>query len=852
MTVQLFSHNQKAYEAALAVMEESGKAAIIHPTGTGKSFIGFKLASDHPEARVIWLGPSEAIFKTQIENLQAAGGEDPQNVAFLTYARLMGLTQGELDELKPHFIILDEFHRCGAEQWGKGVDALLKTYPDVPILGLSATNIRYLDNQRDMADELFDNHIASEMTLGEAISRGILAAPKYITTVYKYKKELNKYEKRIRKAKSPATRDAAEDLLEKLRRALEKADGLDDIFARHIPDRNGKYLVFCANAEHMAAMKDQADKWFHKVDAEPHLYTAYSEDPLTDKAFAAFKADHSSHLKLLYCIDMFNEGIHVDDVAGVILFRPTVSPIIYKQQIGRALSAGKGTEPVIFDIINNFDNLYSIQTIQNEMRDALCLYRERGEKDQIVEESFTLIDEVQDCRRLFTELNEVLGASWNQMYRHAELYYEEHGNLEVPVRYTTPEGYALGGWIATQRKVRAGTRYGSLSENRIKKLDAIGMVWEPHIERQWIRNFEEAKAYYQKNGNLDIPTNYVTETGIPLGGWIENQRQIKRRGQRSTTLTPERVEQLNDIGMIWDKFSLSWEQQYLACVEYFDIHGDCDIPRDYMTKDGLKTGAWVRRIRAIRSGRMPQCADLTPNQIDRLNAIHFIWEDTYTRRWQYGYEQAKAYFQEYGNLNPPASYTSPQGFNLYKWLVRQRKIKQSEKRKNTLKAIGYDFDPPDGFEVRLALCRSYYHAHGDLNPPSDYRANGIWLARWINEQRRIYRGKVKGRHLTEEQIKGLEAAGMDWRTASERAWENQFQAVEKYVKTTGQPIIPMDLSTQEGKRMRLWLNRQKKADIQGKLNTYQKKKLYAIGCLEPDDHSYSQYRDSKQNWINSK
>jgi len=76
--------------------------------------------------------------------------------------------------------------------------------------------------------------------------------------------------------------------------------------------------------------------------------------------------------------------------------------------------------------------------------------------------------------------------------------------------------------------------------------------------------------------------------------------------------------------------------------------------------------------------------------------------------------------------------------------------------------------------------------------------------------------------------------------------------VEKYVKTTGQPIIPMDLSTQEGKRMRLWLNRQKKADIQGKLNTYQKKKLYAIGCLEPDDRSYSQYRDSKQNWINSK
>ena len=828
MTFELYPHNQKAYKAARAMMGECGKAAVIHPTGTGKSFIGFKLASDHPKDRICWLGPSEAIFKTQIENLQAARGEELENITFLTYARLMGLTVEELNGIRPKYIILDEFHRCGAEQWGKGVDALLKTYSDVPILGLSATNIRYLDNQRDMADELFDNHIASEMTLGEAISRGILAAPKYITTVYKYKKELNKYEKRIRKAKSPATRDAAEDLLEKLRRALEKADGLDDIFARHIPDRNGKYLVFCANAEHMAAMKDQADKWFHKVDAEPHLYTAYSEDPLTDKAFAAFKADHSSHLKLLYCIDMFNEGIHVDDVAGVILFRPTVSPIIYKQQIGRALSAGKGTEPVIFDIINNFDNLYSIQTIQNEMRDALCLYKERGEKDQIVEENFTLIDEVQDCRRLFSELNEVLGASWNQMYRHAQLYYEEHGNLEVPVRYTTPEGYALGGWIATQRKVRAGTRYGNLSENRIRKLDAIGMVWEPHTERQWVKNFEAAKAYYQEHGSLDIPVGYTTETGIALGGWIENQRQIKRRGQRSATLTPERIEQLNAIGMIWDKFSLNWEQQYLACVQYYDTHGDCDIPKDYITADGLKTGAWVRRIRAIRSGQMPQCADLTPDQIDRLDAIHFIWEDAYTRRWQYGYEQARAYYEANGHLNPPVSYTSPQGFNLYEWLTRQRKIKQPGERRAALEAIGYDFNPPDSFETHLALCRDYFREHGHLNPPADYKADSVWLARWLNEQRRIYRGKVRNKHLTAEQVKKLEAAGMDWRTASERAWENQYQAVEHYVRTTGQADIPKDIPTREGRRMRLWLDRQKKAASQGKLSPVQQERLGAI------------------------
>ena len=50
------------------MLEKTGKAAVIHPTGTGKSFIGFQYAADHPETKVLWLAPSEYIFKTQMEN----------------------------------------------------------------------------------------------------------------------------------------------------------------------------------------------------------------------------------------------------------------------------------------------------------------------------------------------------------------------------------------------------------------------------------------------------------------------------------------------------------------------------------------------------------------------------------------------------------------------------------------------------------------------------------------------------------------------------------------------------------------------------------------------------------------
>ena len=152
----MFEHNQAAFDSVLDMLAETGKAAVVHPTGTGKSYIGFKLCEQFPDKKVCWLSPSEYIFNTQLENLKKdSDGWQPENILFFTYAKLMLLSGSELEELKPDYIILDEFHRCGAEMWGEGVERLLKMYPDTPLLGLSATAIRYLDNQRNMADELF-------------------------------------------------------------------------------------------------------------------------------------------------------------------------------------------------------------------------------------------------------------------------------------------------------------------------------------------------------------------------------------------------------------------------------------------------------------------------------------------------------------------------------------------------------------------------------------------------------------------------------------------------------------------------------------------------------------------------
>ena len=235
VALRLFEHNEKAYRAAVRMMEQYGKAAIVHPTGTGKSYIAFKLIEDNPEKVVIWLSPSEYIFKTQLESLKRNDPDFPlANVHFYTYAKLMCCTQAQLDEIaaqKPAYIIFDEFHRAGAECWGESAVALLKLCPDAKFLRLTATNIRYLDNNRDMAEELFDSRVASNMTLGEAVVMGILPAPKYVTTVYQYQKALAKYQARVDNLRTPGIQDVNQKYLDALRRALEQADGLDKVFA---------------------------------------------------------------------------------------------------------------------------------------------------------------------------------------------------------------------------------------------------------------------------------------------------------------------------------------------------------------------------------------------------------------------------------------------------------------------------------------------------------------------------------------------------------------------------------------------------------------------------------------------
>ncbi len=812
MSIELFEHNKTAYESAVAMLASTGKAAIIHPTGTGKSFIAFKLCEDNPESRICWLSPSAYIFETQLENLKSvANGWQPENISFFTYSKLMGISDEEIAEIQPDYIILYEFHRAGADIWGQGVKKLLVACPAAQILALLATSIRYLDNQCDMSDELFDGNVASEMTLGEAIVRGILSVPKYVLSVFSYQKDLDRYKACVKRAKSKLIRDEAKIYLEALRRALEKADGLDVIFAKHMNDRTGKYIFFCANKEHMDEMIDHVPEWFGKIDAKPHIYSVYSDDPSASKSFADFKTDNDAdHLKLLFCIDALNEGIHVDNVSGVILLRPTVSPIIYKQQIGRALAAGKKSNLVIFDIVLNIENLYSIGAIEEEMKIAMTYYRSLGEPEEIVNEHY---------------------------------------------KYKTADGYSLGHWMLTQKRVRTGDTPGILSAERIEKLDSIGMVWNGYRDLAWERNFEAAKEYYNTFENLNVVASYVTETGVGLGSWIARLRVICKNKSQQRYLTKERIEALDEIGMVWDVADHLWQQYYGACLTYYHTYGNLDIPLKYnadqierlnsigMTWKNRSTSVWEKHYSEAKKyfesygnllvpasylesdgknlsrwitaqrGYFAQ-GNLTWDQIDRLSAIGMVWK--FDDPWETGFTHAKSYYESHGNLLVHGTYVCPVGYALGSWILKQRSNyakpdkyrKVSPTQKKRLDEIGMVWSAiAERWEAAYALAEEYWKEHGDLRVPTKYKApNGYALDEWVRSQRE----KKAAGTLTQEQIDRLDAIGMDWLSPQARLWETRFEICRAYYEEHGNLDMPTTYVTDNGMQLGLWLWRIKK------------------------------------------
>lgn len=176
--LELYPHNQEAYNKVKIAFESKNKTCVVHATGTGKSLIAGKLILDNPTKKFLFVAPTIFIFKEIKKHIKGY----KYNIQFRTYSSFLNKPLNSFSDYD--YIILDEFHRIGAKQWGEAIKTILEQNNQSKVLGLSATHIRFLDDNRDMAEEVFDNNIASYLSLGEAIEKDIHKVPTYVSALY--------------------------------------------------------------------------------------------------------------------------------------------------------------------------------------------------------------------------------------------------------------------------------------------------------------------------------------------------------------------------------------------------------------------------------------------------------------------------------------------------------------------------------------------------------------------------------------------------------------------------------------------------------------------------------------------
>jgi superfamily II DNA or RNA helicase len=183
-----------------------------------------------------------------------------------------------------------------------------------------------------MAYELFDRNLAVEMTLGEAVAKGILPTHIYVPIWYDYDDKLKQYQEDIALITDRKEREALSHTLKQLKNNLQLSYGAEDVFATYMPNNYGKYIVFCRDYKHLQEMQGAMQQWLCRINPCLRFYVSISREKDRDLQLEAFKADNGyDAIKLLFTVDRLNEGLHVKDIDGVIMLRPTTSPIIYLQ-----------------------------------------------------------------------------------------------------------------------------------------------------------------------------------------------------------------------------------------------------------------------------------------------------------------------------------------------------------------------------------------------------------------------------------------------------------------------------------------------------------------------------------------
>ena len=504
--VGLYDHNAESYNKIKEAFKQNKEVAIVHATGTGKSFNAIQYAYDNKDKKIIYVVPYNPI----IEHLNKIIEDNPnlteydfKHVEFRTYTSFINMSSEELENLEVDTLILDEFHHIGAPIWGARIQSIIDTHPNLNILGMTAYTVRDRGTsyERDMANpeggELFSNKVASNYDLCDAMIDGVLPKPIYKSAYVNLEGTYEYLEKKVNSL-DHESKDYQElsKLMNDIKKRIHEAPSMTDVFKNNIK-KDGKYIYFCPlNSEEgindIDTIENEVKEWLKQMGLSEDDYVLYTttsqmgEDGKKNRdAFYNDKDlnDESANnkLRIMFAINQYNEGTHVPNIDGVIMGRTTQSDIIFFEQLGRALAVRGRTKEV-------FDH-YESKSI-DELKE-LCNKRNIDINDNLSK----------------SDLIELLVApTVIDLANNIEFIKDLENNLKDRLKLIQGDG--LG-----NKRISHITNANFDIEMLNQNIFEIIKYMQDRLTMTWEDKYELAKAYYEHHGNLEVPDNFKTING---------------------------------------------------------------------------------------------------------------------------------------------------------------------------------------------------------------------------------------------------------------------------------------------------------------------------------------------------
>ena len=839
MSMTLNPVNEAAFQKAVQSLETLNRAAVFHPTGTGKSCIAWKVVEAHPQTTFFWLvAGAQRLALRQAELTRYNGGTLPSNVRFCDCEKLAAATPEQwvrLGEQKPGCMVLDCYHELSAVCWAQSVQKLLRMCPQAKVLGLGVPNGAPVCAA---AQELFADCIVSHMTVAEAMAAGTMPVPSaYAALLWPQEEELATLRARIKNLCMPKGDTSLRVQYEELSWSLRQVENLTVLLPRLLSDTSGHYLVLFESAAYQEKLGTELEQLLRTVDPAVRFYAADHACFADSAAVETFLSDTAPGPKVLLCVNAPGVQQPLEGLAGVILVRQSSLMSTFKQMLCRALVAAGSRSVPVFDLVAQFEGLGNGRTLQRDCTEAMT---RAGSKTP----GFRQERPMQQTYRLYGKLRREMEARWEVLCQAAADAAAKEGTLELPRSYTIHSGVPVGKWLELQRQVQAGQRPGRLTAEQAAKLEKLGIRWNHRLEAAWEKGFASAQKYRTEHGDLLVPVRYRDKNDFALGEWIVYNRQRYLGGN----LTQNRIERLEAIGMVWSTSNDLWEQNYAAATQYYLEHGDLEVPIKYETPSGFGLGVWLGAQRAAhKAGELPQ------EQVERLDALGMDWTNRNDRKWMSLYDVAAAYYHEHGSLNVPSEYVTPDGVLLGKWVARQRyaylnpdrsSARVTPERKALLDKLGMVWEKYDPWQERYDLALAYKTEHGDLEIPSVYKtADGVWLGSWVSRQRQTLNSgssalSSERRKLLRTLFKGERRPSdpaADHGTVREANWERNFRSAARYARKYKHLLVPASYVDSDGVRLGVWISNLRAAR-KNRPDSYQVtpahiKKLNSIGMV---------------------